>query len=59
MKMKKSVPALPVQNIDNAIEFYKTKLGFSVPYYEDDFAKLITPPMFVMSKLILPQQLQH
>ncbi len=40
MKMKKTIPALPVQNIGNAIEFYKTKLGFSVPYYDDGFAKL-------------------
>jgi len=41
MKMKKSIPGLPVQNIEKAIEFYKTKLGFSVPYYNDGFAKLI------------------
>ncbi len=40
MKMKKSIPALPVQNIDTAIDFYKTKLGFSVPYHDDGFAKL-------------------
>lgn len=41
MKMIKSVPALPVENIDKAVEFYQTKLGFSVPYYNDGFAKLI------------------
>ena len=41
MKMKKSIPALPVLNIYKAIEFYKTRLGFSVPYHDDGFAKLI------------------
>ncbi len=41
MKMKKTIPALPVQNIYKAIEFYKTRLGFSVPYHDDGFAKLI------------------
>lgn len=38
--MIKSIPALPVQNIDIAIAFYKIKLGFSVPYHNDGFAKL-------------------
>lgn len=41
MKMKKTIPGLPVQNIEEAIEFYKSKLGFSVPYHDDTFAKLI------------------
>jgi uncharacterized glyoxalase superfamily protein PhnB len=41
MKMIKSIPALPVQNIDIAIEFYKSKMGFSVPYHDEGFAKLI------------------
>ena len=41
MKMIKSIPALPVQSIDKAIEFYTTRLGFSVPYHDDSFAKLI------------------
>lgn len=41
MKMKKSIPALPVQHIDKAIEFYQTKMGFSAPYKNDGFAKLI------------------
>jgi len=41
MKLIKSIPALPVQNIDKAIEFYITKMGFSVPYHDDGFAKLI------------------
>lgn len=41
MKMKKSIPALPVQNIGRAIEFYTTRLGFSVPYHDDGFAKLM------------------
>lgn len=37
----KSIPALPVQNVDKAIEFYKTRLGFSVPYHDDGFAILL------------------
>lgn len=39
--MIKSIPALPVQDIDKAIDFYKTRLGFSVPYHDNGFAKLI------------------
>ncbi len=41
MKMKKSIPALPVQNIEKAIEFYTSKMGFSVPYHDDGFARII------------------
>lgn len=40
MKMKKSIPALPIQNIEESIKFYTEKLGFEVPYYDTDFAKL-------------------
>ena len=43
--MKISIPALPVQNIHTAIEFYKNKLGFSVPYYDNGFTKLIRETM--------------
>lgn len=38
---EESIPALPVHNINEAIEFYKTRLGFSVPYHDDGFAKII------------------
>lgn len=41
MKMTKSIPALPVQDIRKAADFYKTRFGFSVPYQNDGFAKLI------------------
>ncbi len=41
MKMKKSIPALPVQNIKNAIDFYTARLGFSVPYSDNGFARII------------------
>lgn len=39
--MIKSIPALPVRNIQNAIEFYKTRFNFSVPYFNEGFAKLV------------------
>lgn len=39
--MKKSIPALPVQNIKQSVEFYITKLGFSVPYHDEGFAKVV------------------
>lgn len=38
MKMKKAIPALPVQDIKVAIEFYSTKLGFSVLHAGEGFA---------------------
>ena len=41
MKMKRSIPSLPVQSIVEAVEFYANKFGFSAPYHADDFAKLI------------------
>ncbi len=41
MKMIKSIPALPVHNITKAVDFYKTKFGFSAPHYKEGFAKLI------------------
>ena len=40
MKMTKTIPALPVQNIRKAAEFYRTKLGFSVPHQDEGFAIL-------------------
>src|SRR5687768_1926614 len=41
MKLKKSIPALPVQNIIVSIEFYATRLGFSVRHYDEGFAILV------------------
>jgi catechol 2,3-dioxygenase-like lactoylglutathione lyase family enzyme len=41
MKMKKSIPALPVNDIKQSIEFYTIKLGFTAPYHDESFAKLI------------------
>ncbi len=41
MKMIKGIPALPVQNISTATEFYKTSMGFTVAYYDAGFAKPI------------------
>ncbi len=38
MKMIKSIPALPVIDIKKATDFYKTKLGFSVPHQDEGFA---------------------
>jgi len=40
MKMTKTIPALPVQNIRKAAEFYRIKLGFSVPHQDEGFAIL-------------------
>jgi len=41
MKMVKSIPALPVQNIAKAAAFYTTKLGFTVRHQEATFAIVI------------------
>lgn len=40
MKMKKTIPALPVQHIEESVKFYTEKLGFTAPYYNNEFAKL-------------------
>lgn len=40
MKFIKSIPALPVINIKIAADFYKTKLGFAIPYEDKSFAIL-------------------
>ncbi len=49
--MKKSVPALRVQNIKQAIEFYTINLGFLVPYPDGDFARLIRDQVVSLSTL--------
>ena len=41
MKMVKSIPALPVQNIKQSIRFYTEKLGFSVPHHDEGFAIVV------------------
>ena len=33
MQMKKTIPALPVQDINRAIDFYSVKLGFAVRHH--------------------------
>lgn len=40
MKLIRCIPYLPVYNIKEATDFYKTRFGFSVPYHEETFAKL-------------------
>jgi catechol 2,3-dioxygenase-like lactoylglutathione lyase family enzyme len=39
--MKKTVPALPVQDIKQSTEFYSTKLGFTVCHYDEGFAIVV------------------
>lgn len=38
--MKKTIPALPVININKAVDFYKSRLLFECRHKEDGFAKL-------------------
>lgn len=38
MKIKKTIPALPVVNMKVSCDFYKTKLGFTIRHQEDTFA---------------------
>ncbi|GAA4316532.1 VOC family protein [Nibribacter koreensis] len=45
MKMKKSIPALPVRNIGEAVKFYSEKLGFEARHQEDEFAILVRDEM--------------
>lgn len=40
MKMIKTIPALPVQNIDEAVKHYEDKFGFSVRHKDGEFAIL-------------------
>ncbi|RYZ56519.1 MAG: VOC family protein [Sphingobacteriales bacterium] len=41
MRMKKTIPALPVQDITSAIGYYSEKLGFTARHQEADFAILV------------------
>lgn len=41
MKIIKTIPALPVHNIDKAAQFYETKFGFNCLYKDKGFAKLM------------------
>ncbi len=41
MKMKKTIPALPVQKIKVSMEFYTTKLGFTVRHHDEGFAIVV------------------
>jgi catechol 2,3-dioxygenase-like lactoylglutathione lyase family enzyme len=41
MKLSTTVPALPVQNVREAVAFYQRRLGFSVSYADDRFARLV------------------
>ncbi len=38
MKMQKTIPALPVQDIKVSCEYYTTKLGFTIRHQEETFA---------------------
>lgn len=40
MSFSRTVPALPVQNIEQAAAFYSTRFGFQVAYADEGFAKL-------------------
>lgn len=39
--MSRTVPALPVQDTEQAAEFCRQRLGFEVRYVDDGFAKLV------------------
>ena len=41
MKMKKTIPALPVQDIKQSIDFYIIKLGFKVRHHDDGFCIVV------------------
>lgn len=41
MKMMKCIPYLPVYDISKAVDFYKSRFGFSVMFHDNGFAKLI------------------
>ncbi|MBS0424087.1 MAG: VOC family protein [Proteobacteria bacterium] len=37
MKMMRTIPALPVQDIKQSMEFYEAKLGFTVRHHDEGF----------------------
>jgi len=39
--MKKTIPALPVQDIKQSIEFYTTRFGFTLRHHEGGFAIVV------------------
>ncbi|MBI1342461.1 MAG: bleomycin resistance family protein [Terrimonas sp.] len=41
MKMKKTIPALPVQDIRQSMEFYTARLGFTVRHHDEGFAIVV------------------
>lgn len=41
MRLSRTVPALPVRDIEAASEFYTTRMGFTVAHSDDGFAKLV------------------
>ena len=41
MKMKKTIPALPVQDIKQSIDFYTIRLGFVVRHHDDGFCIVV------------------
>jgi catechol 2,3-dioxygenase-like lactoylglutathione lyase family enzyme len=38
MKLKKTIPALPVKDIKQSCKYYSDKLGFTIRHQEEDFA---------------------
>jgi len=41
MKMQKTIPALPVQDIKESCDYYSNKLGFTIRHHDDDFAIVV------------------
>jgi catechol 2,3-dioxygenase-like lactoylglutathione lyase family enzyme len=38
MKLIKTIPALPVQDVETAVVFYRDRLGFAIAHRDDTFA---------------------
>jgi catechol 2,3-dioxygenase-like lactoylglutathione lyase family enzyme len=41
MKMKKTIPAFPVKDIKQSMQFYATKLGFTVRHHDEGFCIVV------------------
>src|SRR5262245_32217401 len=41
MTFSRMIPAMPAVNIDNAVAFYETKLGFTCPHKQEGFARVL------------------